>query len=313
METSVESERPASVDERLSLRVRLLGPLTIRRDGVDAGAAGLAQGARALGYLALAPHAVPRSQLCELLWDVPNDPRGELRWCLSKIRGILDEPGRRGSKRRGDTIGLDLGDCLVDAIEVARATQEGIETLAPERLRELCALVRRRISRRPGDRPQPGVQRLAHRAATPVPQLPCGAAGAAGRDAPRRRGVRLPREVARARAVRPPRPRDAARMPSRGAAGSAKARSIWRRPPACSKPKASIARRLRDAWRAAKARRERTARRGTARRSRPCDDPARRAATAAPRRASIAVMPFVDRLAAHGRARRRRRRARRTM
>ena len=48
-----------------------------------------------LAYLALAPHAVTRSQLCELLWDVPNDPRGELRWCLSKIRSILDEPGRR--------------------------------------------------------------------------------------------------------------------------------------------------------------------------------------------------------------------------
>jgi DNA-binding SARP family transcriptional activator len=40
-----------------------------------------------LGYLALASRPVTRSQICELLWDVPNDPRGELRWCLSKIRG----------------------------------------------------------------------------------------------------------------------------------------------------------------------------------------------------------------------------------
>ena len=31
-----------------------------------------------LAYLALAPLAVSRSQLCELLWDVPNDPSGEL-------------------------------------------------------------------------------------------------------------------------------------------------------------------------------------------------------------------------------------------
>ena len=77
------------------LQLRLLGPLTISRDGVAAGAAGVAQGARALAYLSLAPHAVARSQLCELLWDVPNDPRGELRWCLSKLSGILDEPGRQ--------------------------------------------------------------------------------------------------------------------------------------------------------------------------------------------------------------------------
>ena len=41
---------------------------------------------------------------------------------------------------RGDTIRLDLADCFVDAIEIARATEEGIETLAPERLRALSAL-----------------------------------------------------------------------------------------------------------------------------------------------------------------------------
>ena len=46
-----------------------------------------------------------RSQLCELLWDVPNDPRGELRWCLSKIRSIVDEPGRRRVDARDDTSG----------------------------------------------------------------------------------------------------------------------------------------------------------------------------------------------------------------
>ena len=82
---------------------------------------------------------VTRSQLCELLWDVPNDPRGELRWCLSKIRGLVDEPGRRRVDTQADTIRLDLTDCFVDAIEIARAAQD-IETLAPERLRALAAL-----------------------------------------------------------------------------------------------------------------------------------------------------------------------------
>ena len=91
-------------------------------------------------YLALAPLAVARSQLCELLWDVPNDPRGELRWCLSKIRSIVDEPDRRRVYTREDTIRLDLADCFVDAIEIARATEEGIETLAPERQRALSML-----------------------------------------------------------------------------------------------------------------------------------------------------------------------------
>ena len=80
-----------------------------------------------------------RSQLCELLWDVPNDPRGELRWCLSKIRGLVDEPDRRRVDTQADTVRLDLTDCFVDAIEIARAVQD-IETIGSERLRTLATL-----------------------------------------------------------------------------------------------------------------------------------------------------------------------------
>jgi DNA-binding SARP family transcriptional activator/Tfp pilus assembly protein PilF len=119
----------------------MLGPLTISRDGV-ALALPSSRKVRALfAYLALAPRAVARSQLCELLWDVPNDPRGELRWCLSKIRGLVDERGgRRRVYTREDTIGLDLSDCAVDAIDVARAAEAGVPTLALERQRSLAAL-----------------------------------------------------------------------------------------------------------------------------------------------------------------------------
>ncbi len=118
----------------------MFGPMTICRDGLTL-ALPASRKVRALfAYLALAPLPVGRSQLCELLWDVPNDPRGELRWCLSKIRSIVDEPGRRRVHTREDTIRLDLADCFVDAIEIARAAEEGIETLAPERQRALSRL-----------------------------------------------------------------------------------------------------------------------------------------------------------------------------
>ena len=118
----------------------MLGHLTISRDGV-ALALPASRKVRALfAHLALAARAVPRSQLCELLWDAPSDPRGELRWCLSKIRSIVDGRGRRRIHTRDDTIRLDLSDCFVDAIEIARATAEGIEKLGPERQRALSAL-----------------------------------------------------------------------------------------------------------------------------------------------------------------------------
>ena len=140
VEQHVESDRPDRSRGARSLQARLLGPLTICRDDVTLALPASRKVRALIGYLALAPKAVARSQLCELLWDVPNDPRGELRWSLSKIRSIVDEPGRRRVETKGDTISLDLTDCFVDAIEIARAAKEGIETLAPERLRTLAAL-----------------------------------------------------------------------------------------------------------------------------------------------------------------------------
>jgi DNA-binding SARP family transcriptional activator len=138
VEMPVETRRPSGGQET-SLEVRMLGPLEVRRHGVTL-ALPPSRKVRALfAYLALAPHAVARSQLCELLWDVPNDPRGELRWCLSKIRGLVDEPSRRRVDTQADTVRLDLADGFVDAIEILRAAQ-AIETTAPERLRGLVAL-----------------------------------------------------------------------------------------------------------------------------------------------------------------------------
>ena len=117
------------------IRVRMLGPLTISRDGTALQLPASRKVRALFAYLAIAAHPVGRSRLCELLWDVPNDPRGELRWCLSKLRNILDEPGRPRVVTSGDTVSLDLGDCLVDAVEVAAAAQQGIDKLDSNRLR----------------------------------------------------------------------------------------------------------------------------------------------------------------------------------
>lgn len=118
----------------------MLGSLAAWRDGAALALPRSRKARALLAYLALAPQAVTRSRLCELLWDAPNDPRGELRWCLSKVRSLVDERGRRRVHTRDDTIWLDLADCHVDALEITRATEEGLATLALERGRALSAL-----------------------------------------------------------------------------------------------------------------------------------------------------------------------------
>lgn len=120
--------------------VRLLGPMAIIRAGAVLALPPSRKLRALIAYLALAPHPVMRAHLCELLWDIPNDPRGELRGCLSKARALLDEPGRRRVETAQDTVRLDLADCQVDAIEIGRAMQQGIAKLGAERLHELSAL-----------------------------------------------------------------------------------------------------------------------------------------------------------------------------
>ncbi|MFO1059884.1 MAG: hypothetical protein U1E53_23320 [Dongiaceae bacterium] len=135
----METRRHAPAGEPV-LEVRLLGPMTVRSGGAAVVLPDSRKVRGLLAYLAMAPHPIARGRLCDLLWDVPNDPRGELRWCLSKIRRILDAPGRRRVEAQGDTVRLDLAGCRVDALDVAAACEAGLATLGPERLRGLAAL-----------------------------------------------------------------------------------------------------------------------------------------------------------------------------
>jgi len=121
------------------VEIRLLGPAAIARDGAAVALPRSRKVRALLAFLALAGAPVARSRLCDLLWDVPNDPRGELRWCLSKLRGLLDDERRqRVVAPDPERIALDLSDCDVDALEVDRATQRGLAGASSERLAALC-------------------------------------------------------------------------------------------------------------------------------------------------------------------------------
>jgi DNA-binding SARP family transcriptional activator/TolB-like protein len=119
------------------LALRLLGPLSVTRDGAVADLPPSRKVRALLAYLALATRPIARASLCELLWQVPDDPRGELRWCLSKLRLLLDSPQRRRVETANDSVRLDLSGCFVDALEVATAFDTPLEA---DRARQLLEL-----------------------------------------------------------------------------------------------------------------------------------------------------------------------------
>jgi DNA-binding SARP family transcriptional activator/TolB-like protein len=137
MGVSGETRQAAVQHDDGRLEIHMLGVLRLSRRGRPIALPASRKVRALLAYMALAPKPVGRGPLCELLWDVPDDPRGELRWCLSKIRGLLDEDAGRRVLTREDTVQLDLSRCLVDALDVLTATEAGLDTLSTERLAAL--------------------------------------------------------------------------------------------------------------------------------------------------------------------------------
>lgn len=125
------------------LQVHLLGPVSIVRGGVAARLPPSRKALALLAYLALEASPQSRSRLCDLLWNAPNDPRGELRWCLSKLRRLVDDTDRGRVVTSGSaTIALDLSDAFVDTAEIERALKNGSGDPTSERLAELLELFR---------------------------------------------------------------------------------------------------------------------------------------------------------------------------
>jgi len=74
-----------------NLELHFLGDLEVVRDG-DVVPLPPSKKTRALlAYLALHDRTFRREQLCDLLWEIPDDPRGSLRWSLSKLRRVVDD------------------------------------------------------------------------------------------------------------------------------------------------------------------------------------------------------------------------------
>lgn len=69
----------------------MLGPITLRRDGEVVPLPSSRKTRALLGYLAATGKPMRREQLTGLLWEVPDDPRGALRWSLSKLRQLVDQ------------------------------------------------------------------------------------------------------------------------------------------------------------------------------------------------------------------------------
>jgi pimeloyl-ACP methyl ester carboxylesterase/DNA-binding SARP family transcriptional activator len=125
------------------LTVRLLGALEVARGGAALALPPSKKTRALLAYLVATgrPHA--RDRLCALLWDVTDDPRGALRWSVSKLRGLLeDEADAPRIVADREQVAFQPAGARVDVDEVAAVLTRGLDALDEDRLRQLVAAFR---------------------------------------------------------------------------------------------------------------------------------------------------------------------------
>lgn len=122
-----------------ALELRFLGDLKVVRDGETVPLPPSKKTRALLAYLALNRRAFRREHLCELLWEIPDDPRGSLRWSLSKIRHLVDDDTRPRIISDRINVRFDASDAEIDICTLKTLTGEALEHCPPEQLEQAAA------------------------------------------------------------------------------------------------------------------------------------------------------------------------------
>ncbi|MEM8816529.1 MAG: alpha/beta fold hydrolase [Pseudomonadota bacterium] len=73
------------------LRIRTLGEFSVHCGTEELPLPASRKTRALLAYLVVTARPHRRDRLCELLWDIPDDPRAALRWSLSKLRPVVND------------------------------------------------------------------------------------------------------------------------------------------------------------------------------------------------------------------------------
>jgi pimeloyl-ACP methyl ester carboxylesterase len=116
------------------LQINLLGGLEVRR-GEAVLALPTSRKARALlGFLLLTGKPQRRDRLCDIFWEVPDDPRGALRSALSKLRPLVNDAGAERLVADRERVALHRRGAAVDYLDLLDGTGGDAEALDQELL-----------------------------------------------------------------------------------------------------------------------------------------------------------------------------------
>ena len=118
------------------LRVSVLGNLAVSRHGMRMQLPPSKKTRALLAYLAVTDRPHSRDRLCSMFWPVPDDPRAALRWSLTRLRPLIDEPDCRRIVADRESAGLDLDRDTVDILSLRDLVRNGTDAVLTDTLRQ---------------------------------------------------------------------------------------------------------------------------------------------------------------------------------
>ena len=119
------------------LQIRLIGDLAVLKDGSPVRLPPSKKARALLAYLVLSPGPHRRERLCELFWQIPDDPRGSLRWALSKLRSVVNDGPERIEADR-EHVSFEHEAIDVDFVTARDAVANGLDALPTKDLAALA-------------------------------------------------------------------------------------------------------------------------------------------------------------------------------
>lgn len=110
------------------IEVRLIGDLEVIRNGESVKLPSSRKTRALLAYLILNPGSHRRERLCEVFWQTPDNPRGALRWSLSRLRQVVDEEDTKRIVADRENVAFDPGDTHIDIVGLRDAISAGTLT-----------------------------------------------------------------------------------------------------------------------------------------------------------------------------------------
>ena len=132
----------ASMTASAQLSLNMFGELELARQGERVALPRSKKTRALLAYLAATGRPHRREHLCSLLWEDTDDPPGNLRWSLAKLRSVIDDRKRKRLVANDRLVELDSSDMEIDAIVARRECAGDLTGMPADRLERVASSFR---------------------------------------------------------------------------------------------------------------------------------------------------------------------------